>query len=52
VTIRPGPHVNPADPRGDLLADTTGRHIEIYLVQGIRKGYLDFQVERDNNLPK
>jgi hypothetical protein len=23
-----------------------------YLVQGIRKGYLDFQVERDNNLPK
>ena len=23
-----------------------------YLVQGIRKGYLDFQVERENTLPK
>lgn len=23
-----------------------------YLVQGIRKGYLDYEVERDNNLPK
>jgi len=23
-----------------------------YFVQGVRKGYLDFKVERDNDLPK